>query len=925
MSGNSLSFGPFELLPDQKKLLRDGEAVSIGSRAFEILALLVDQAGRLVGNREIMARVWPNTIVEEANLRVNMTALRRALGENRGEENYIKNTPGRGYTFVTPLNHRDALAAPISLERARLPVPLSRLIGRTASITAIREKLSEQRLLTIVGPGGIGKTSVAIAAGNEIADQYEHGAIFVDLAPLIGSGLVASALATTCGLPVVSTDATPVLQRFFRDRNTLIIFDNCDHVIEETAGLIESLLRTAPGLHILATSREPLHSQGEWIYRLDPLSIPSRDTGDLTLQGAAAFAAPELFLERTRATLTGFDLEEGDIPKLIELCRKLDGIPLAIELAAARINQFGLTGLLAHIGDQLALLTKGRRTALPHHKTLRATLDWSYDVLPDLEKSIFRRLAVFKGYFTIEAATAIVSTEDVNEDAVADAIASLAEKSLLTVDLSQAVPRHRLLETTRAYAADKLKADDNGPDVYARHARYLCQQIERMENAYKGWERRQAYLDHIDDIRSALEWAFSREGDAKIAIVLTKLSSALWFHLSLLQENRERLEKALAVLAELPSPDPLDEIALNVGYGHALWHTSGRAELMVRPFETALAAAERTGDPTKIFLPLWGMWAFENLVGRHPASLHLAKRFGTFARRTNDRDALRIHERMMARSLHYTGDHSAAEEYCDRVLTYERTANPAARTTPFQFDQRSAALAIVARVQWIKGFPDLAADTTQKCVEGALKSGHTLTLCYALGSAGCLIPAWRGETDLALKNASLLYDRSSEHSLTYWLWWGRCYPAFLREPFEASEGSLAARVPDATITPLHLEVAATLRPALLEESVFVLAEEGSLGWCAPEVIRARGEMLLNREHTAQAEALFKEALELARQQGALSWQLRTATSLARLWIKGGRDNDALILLDNVYRQFSEGYSTTDLRTAAALLDSLRAN
>jgi DNA-binding winged helix-turn-helix (wHTH) protein len=414
LEGQVLTFGPFRLhLPE--RVLREGERpIRLGSRSLEILLVLVERAGELVGKDEIVTRVWANMEAQEATLRVHLSALRRALGHGQNGAYYVENVNGRGYRFVahvTRLKHDSpARAVPVAAAERRhsLPAPLTRMIGRSDIVDALAIRLPQQRFVTVAGPGGMGKTTVALATADKLARCYRHGACFVDLSSITAPRLASSTLASALGLEVLSDDPVPALLALLRDTDLMIVLDNCEHVVEAVAALAEQVLKGAPGVHILATSREPLGAEGEWVHRLEPLDLPPQ-SATLTAAEALAYSAVGLFIERAMANLGSFALSDADASIVADLCRRLDGIPLAIELAAARLDLFGVRELATRLKDCLQLLTKGRRTAPPRHRTLRATLDWSYKLLSEPEQVILRRIAVFPGSFDLVSASAVAS------------------------------------------------------------------------------------------------------------------------------------------------------------------------------------------------------------------------------------------------------------------------------------------------------------------------------------------------------------------------------------------------------------------------------------------------------------------------------------------------------------------------------------
>jgi predicted ATPase/DNA-binding winged helix-turn-helix (wHTH) protein len=476
MDGRATSFGPFRLLAAQRLLLEGDTPVRLGSRAFEILAALVERAGQVVGKEELIARAWPQTFVEESNLKIQVSALRRALGDGQGDSRYVITVAGRGYSFVAPVRHEEpadtALPPPVAPASVHnLPLAMPRAIGREEAVAALVSRLSRERLLTIVGPGGIGKTTVALAVAERMIADYEHGVWLVDLSPLNDPRLVPSAVATVLGLEVRTDNPLAGLVAALRDRRALLLLENCEHVIDAAASLAAAVLTGVPGVNILATSREPLGVAGEREHRLGPLGSPPSSSG-LTAAEAAAFPAVQLFVERVSAIVEDFALTDANAALIVEICQRLDGLPLAIEFAAPRVEVLGLEGLAAGLDHSLPLLTARRRTSMPRHRTMRAVVDWSYGLLSEDEQLFFRALGIFAGGFTVEAAAAVaIDAADTPCEAI-DRLADLVAKSLVVADVSGATPRFRLLDTTRAYAIEKLDESGERDRIARRHAEY---------------------------------------------------------------------------------------------------------------------------------------------------------------------------------------------------------------------------------------------------------------------------------------------------------------------------------------------------------------------------------------------------------------------------------------------------------------------
>ena len=670
-SKQAVAFGSFRLLPVQRVLLEDERPVHLGGRALDILLALVERAGEVVGKDELIARAWPNTVAGEAALRVNVAALRKVLGGESGTR-YVENVSGRGYRFVVPLTHLDERqSASVTWQggetRSKLPALFTRIIGRADAVSALAEQLPRQRFVTIVGPGGIGKTSVAIATAERLSDSYEHGACFVDLATIIDHPLVPAALASALGLAVYSDDPTTALAAFLANKRLLIVLDNCEHVVPATAVLAEKLLRASPGVHILATSREPLSAEGELVHRLAPLLVPSSSV-NLDAAEALAFSAIQLFTERAMASLDSFELRDADVSVVTDLCRRLDGIPLAIELAAARLNLFGLRGLATRLEDCLQLSITGRRTALPRHQTLRSMLDWSYGLLSYAEQAVLRRIAVFPGSFDLDSARAVVGDGEIDGADLLHAITSLAAKSLVTTNVIGEQALFRLLDTTRVYALEKLRSSGESVAASQRHAEFFCIVCERARASSAGtgaWLTK--FGRTIDDVRAALDWCLSSQGNVAIGAKLTVVSAPIWFRLSIVDEYRRRLEHLRLAFKTAPALDADLEMKLNAMLGYALMHTRGVSPDMTNAFSRALEIADLLGEAVTRWRALWGLGMARVAAGDYVSAVAVSESARQNAQSLGD-EAVIMSERLLALSHHLAGNQSIARRYAERVL-----------------------------------------------------------------------------------------------------------------------------------------------------------------------------------------------------------------------------------------------------------------
>ena len=943
MDDETYAFGSFRLVPTQRLLLDGGRPVRLGSRALDILFALVESAGETVRNDRIMARAWPATTVDEAGLRVHIAALRKALGDGRAGNRFIANIPGRGYRFVAPVTRGQAgaPAAPADVAPAadHLPTALVSIIGRADTVTALAAQLDRRRLVTVVGPGGIGKTTVALAVAERVRASYADGVWFVALASLSDGGLVPSALRAALGAAVSAPDPLSGLAGWLRDKQALIVLDNCEHVVDAAAAVAEAILKTAPRLHVLATSREPLRAEGEWLHRLPPLEIPP-DRPGLTAGEALGHSAVQLFNERAMACAGEFSLADADVPALCAICRKLDGLPLALELAAVQVDAFGIQGVAQGLSDRFALLTKGRRTALARQQTLRATLDWSYDLLAEIEKIVLRRLAVFRGDFTMDAAAAVAADDRLFPAVILEGVANLAAKSLIATDISGDITHHRLLDSTRAYASEKLLESGEGGLIAKRHAEYQRRFFERAEaevEARPTGEWLAAYRPHIDDLRAALQWAFAPDGDASIGVALTVASIPLWINLSMIGECRRHVEHALANLTA--EPDSQSEMRLHAALGMSLNYTTGPVSATAEAWTKTLEIAESRGDTEYRLRALRGLWAHHMNAGEYRQALAFAHRFRSLAATSAEPADLDFGDRMAAIILHYLGDQDSASRHLTHAL-----ARPAAarslQASRFLLDRDVTVQALWSRILWLRGFSDQAACAARLAVDRALATGHGLSLCHALAQAACPVALNTGDLAWAEDAVAMLLDHAREQGLAGWIARGRCFRGMVmirHEDFAAGLPLLRdalVELGESGAAPSHPAFLAALAAGLGRagqvidglaaiDQALMLSERREERWCLPELLRSKGELhLLERSGEAAAEECLRQALDWAHRDGILAWELRVAVSLARLWHAQGRDREARELLMPVHCRFTEGFATADLRAANTLLDEL---
>ena len=534
--------GEFELRADERRLLARGQTVALGARAFDLLLCLIDHRDRVVSKDQLMALVWPGVVVEENNLTVQVSALRKVLGADA-----IATVPGRGYRFtlaltdaepVAPAHGAAVLAArgPRTAVPNNLPLNPPALFGRQAELGTVTALLAQSHLLTLVGAGGVGKTRLALEVAAVVRDDYADGVWFVELAPVTDPALVLPTVAHV--LDIHQEPGRALLDTvldFLRPRRMLIVLDNCEHMVEACAQWAERVMHTTAAVRTLATSREALGVEGETVWRVPSLGAAEPDA-EPSPEQLMAYPATQLFVQRATAALPGFRLTPHNAAAVAQICHRLDGIPLALELAAARVKAMRVEQVAERLQDRFALLTRGSRTALQRHQTLRSLIDWSHELLSEPERVLLRRLSVFAGGWTLEAAEAVCSGNGLARAELLDVLTQLVDKSLVALDDSSAEPRYRMLQTIRQYGQEKLVAASETDALRSRHLGHFGDFAESLrirvvvDDLNPRWN---ALADaELDNIRVALGWALGcalGTGQAERGLQLINALHRYWY------------------------------------------------------------------------------------------------------------------------------------------------------------------------------------------------------------------------------------------------------------------------------------------------------------------------------------------------------------------------------------------------------------
>jgi predicted ATPase/DNA-binding winged helix-turn-helix (wHTH) protein len=934
------AFGPFCLHTAERTLEKNGQPLKIGSRALDILLVLVERSPEVVTKRELIAQVWGNYPIEDGALRFSIAALRTALGEDeRSTVRYVVNVRGRGYCLATPVlwgpstaPRPNVLAAPLLLPRK----PLT-MIGRDDELAQITRQIHEHRFVSIIGAGGIGKTTLAIGVAHQLLAAFPQAICFIDFGGVADARLVAATLASSLGIPVVSDQPTQAILSAIRDRRMLLVLDSCEHVVEGAAVLAESIYREARHVHILTTSREALRAEGEHVHHLPALTYPPEDLERLTAQHALTFSAAQLFVKEVGNHVKDFDLRDEDAPAVAQICRRLDGIALALELAACRVGVYGIQGTAALLDKQFRLW-RGRRTSLPRHQTLTATLDWSYHLLSEIEQLTLRRLAVFLGGFALEAAVEVV-TDGLDPEDVTETLATLVDKSLVVLDDATSM-RYRLLDTTRDYAWRKLQESGESVQIERRFCEQLTRRLEDCKPSVAMRSSRESVdfvAANLRSLRSALEWSLANPDAAALGARLVGAAAALLIELNLLTECVTCAERAIGLLDEANKGSAI-ELEIQTCLALALIATKGNVQASYDALIRALQLADHQQDAPMQLLLVHGLYKWTMRSGDFRRLMELTLRTQSAARPIADPAADAIAKAVTAITCFFIGDNRESAALSQLALAaplHGSQLNLSLGTV-----NSPGVLSTLARSLWRQGFPDQAVATGERAVSLATEGDHPASLCHVLMSS-IVVPLKIGDLERADELIQQLMACAAKHRLlTYERaavgWQGRL--AILRNDLAGGIDLLSG-----ALACMHEDGYELYRPSMTGALSEALAKAGrvelaysticeAVTWCETrerchellDLRRLKADILMMiSPDVPEATDLLLSALRASHQRGLLSLELRSAISLAKLWRAEGEAWKGFELLTEVYGRFSEGFQTRDLLIAAELREQLR--
>ncbi len=904
------SFGPFRLLPAQRLLLRDGAPVIVGTRAFDILVALVQNHSQVLTHRDLLERVWTGLTVEESNLRVHLSSLRKILGDGQEGVRYIENLVGRGYCFVAPVQwSRDTKPSgeqPTSQEsvtrakRRALPTKAPRVFGRKETIDELCDLLLSQKFVTIVGSGGIGKTTVAVSIAHVLLEHFHDTPLFIDLGEIRDPELVLQTIASAAGVSAAPSQLGDNLAAHLSRHKTLLILDNCEHLIDIVAHICENIFRDCTDLYLLATSREALRVGHEQVYFLEPLEVPEDHAG-LTIAEAMAYPSVQLFLDK--ASTGGFrePLQPEGVTLIVRMCRRLDGNALAIELVASRVGTFGLEGTYDLFEQHHKLLWKGRRNAPARHQTLEAMLNWSYDLLAERDRDVLQYLSVFAGPFTLKAAQAVAADPDSDRLAVANSLTSLVDKSLVWVSTQTSPVLFKLLDTTSIYAGQKLCESGRLDGLCRRHALYWleCLEAEAIDTSIFSGRDLTKYLSYTADVRAALEWSRRHlERDAALFVKLAAASAPLFLAQGLLGECETWCKAALAGIADAEL-GPTVELALQEALAIASMFTRGNHAVVRQSIHRGLELAGSLNMIDHQLHLLAGENIFLTRTGDYQSALEGALQCAVTSTAKGTASALAMADWMIGCVHHLMGDQRKAQLFTERGMERAPAASPT-DVDFFGYDHRVRAMIVLCRTLWLRGYPKSAAAMSERAIAEADRRRHSVTICIALIYTATEA-LWSQNHAAAAKRIDRLIIHAQSHALAPYQMVGIGLSGQLKIATGEIDEGIAEL--NRALASLQSEEHHILTPAFMGAMARGLCLRGDLaaantavysalqmaeatgGHCdLPELLLVAGDVVRcgSGGETEEAAAFYVRALEVARTQAALHQELRAAIELVGL-------------------------------------------
>jgi predicted ATPase/class 3 adenylate cyclase len=872
------------------------------------------------------------------------------LGEHRLKD---LQRPEHIYQLVHPdlISDFPAIA---SLNRLpnNLPSQPSVFVGRQAELEEINKLMvtDKVRLLTLIGPGGTGKTRLALQSGAELFDRFVDGTYFINLAPIRDPNAVLANIARTIGLSESSNGSMlNDLKDQLREKTILLLLDNFEQVTSAAMQVAE-LLQSCPQLKLLTTSREALHVRGEHLYPVPPLGLPSQDVKRLTKEDLARYEAIQLFIERAQAVKPGFKLTGENAEIIAELCLRLDGLPLAIELAAARIRLFSPQALLDRLGSRFKLLRGGARDLPERQQTLRDTIEWSYDLLADHEKTLFEVISVFSGctFEAVEEVVEGIEQLDGEEIDVIEGVVSLVDKSLVRMSEDRlGEPRLQMLETIREYAADRLQADPElNSAVCQSHAKYFAEYAELQYDRLTGAEREEAMEGMTIEVENLkIAWRYwVNHGDLE---EMQKMVNGLW----LLYDGRGWYQATVDLTTDLleflsltpSSPEQVEqEIMLQTSLARALMAIKGYTAEVEEAYMRALELSEGHGEIPQLFPVLRGLSSFYMYRAEFDKGVQIGQKILDLAEHRDD-DYLRVHGYLVlgANTGFLQGYHEGLKMLDKGIALFEHEPHA---FRPFQLGNNPGIVCFTTSafmLFWL-GFPDKALSRANRAIELVTELNHPFTMAYTLFHTGSLL-MWRGEMEQVNERAQAMLAIAEEHNFQIWESLGTMLlgsaQLMLGEPeqglekveqgFERYQGLKSPPVFYPSLINMRaIAYAQAGQPAegiKLLDGILINADEERMLRDLSPLLLLKGDLLpaVSPENIDEAAGIFRKILDGAGHIGGKILALQAATRLCKLEMMVGNADESGQVLEELYDSFTEGFDTLDLRMAKVVLDEWR--
>lgn len=886
-------FGPYLLNRYKRGLLRDGQPLNLGSRAFDILCIFLSHAGQILNKEQLINAAWPDTVVEESNLRVHISGLRKVLESDGRDVRYIENIPGRGYCFLCDVEVLPQ-AAQVSLEADYTELPQlpiiskgsNQLIGREREMQEIGQLLAASRCVTLTGPGGIGKTSLAIAVASEQSISFPCGFYFVDFAQHTEDRLVPHVICNALNIVTGEADPLHEMKLLLKDKTVLFVLDNCERFVSEIGSVVEFLSRHAPQVYFLITSREPLRISGEHVYPLEPLLKPPLCV-QLRPEDLLCYPASSLFLQRIQAIRPELNVTQEQIPYIVRICNRLDGLPLALELAAARVPLFGFRELELKLDNRFNFLTKGRRTALPRHQTLAAMIQWSYETLTVQEARSWRRLGVFAGKFTLGAIHAVHQDDAYSEHELCDVMDSLVSKSLVNTTWEEGEVSFSLFESMRYYAKERLREHREQLHIQKLLIDYLIPiarqpLFEWLHNDPLDWFQTKQH--EMSDIRSVLGWAFSPEGDSKLGVQLVVEATPMFFRALQLSEISCHQSRVWLMLDHLNLEvefEPEFSCRLCMALGQVWLHVEGASSKVDALFQRGLKIATEHHLVREQVQLLWSLYAHAVFSADDQSVAIWAEQLKIVTDKADIELYSAVSLRTQMVSCYISADFEQASILGAAALKLDIQVSLQNPEFVYCYDHLIAASCYYARTLWISGHQKEALALVRETLARAVRLRQPFAFGHFIVCGLVPVALWSGDLALACHGLECLLKLTNGLAVNIWKEGGNLFRLVIKGIMTKT---VVAELLEIKISPFYLNILATLdlsfMPAGLQAQLLAAKPQA---WCEAEFLRVRGEAMLD-ESLANLDAgrnLLVESFCLASAQNAVAWQLKSAIAMAK--------------------------------------------